>query len=81
MSVPDLRMIGHVAPAASLPQRGPRDDFFCVRFRVWYPSFDCAIRTQYRTYHGCVECDQGRFNLKRHRTAVLGLRRPCVARD
>jgi hypothetical protein len=51
--------------------RGPDDDFFCLRYRVWYPSLDCAIRTRYRTCAGCRDCEQGRFNLKRHR-AVLG---------
>ena len=46
-------------------------DFFCLRFRVWYPSGDCAVRTRFRTYDGCCDCDQGRFNLKRH-AATLG---------
>jgi hypothetical protein len=41
-------------------------DFFCLRFRVWYPSMDCAARTRFQTYDGCRNCDQGRFNLKRH---------------
>ena len=46
------------------------DDFFCIRFAVWYPSFDCAFRTKFRTCPSCSNCDQGRFNLKRH-AAVL----------
>jgi hypothetical protein len=46
-------------------------DFFCLRFRVWYPSTDCAVRTHFQTYDGCRNCDQGRFNLKRH-AATLG---------
>ncbi len=50
-------------------------DFFCLRFQVWYPSIDCAVRTRFRTYDGCRNCDQGRFNLKRH-GATLGSR-PC----
>lgn len=41
-------------------------DFYCLRFRVWYPSEDCAFRTRFQTYDGCRDCDQGRFNLKRH---------------
>jgi hypothetical protein len=52
----------------------PGDDFFCLRYRVWYPSYDCAIRTQFRTSEGCVRCDQGRFNLKRHAAAVRAVR-------
>jgi hypothetical protein len=52
----------------------PGDDFFCIRYRVWYPSFDCAIRTRFQTAPGCLRCDQGRFNLKRHATAVRGVR-------
>jgi hypothetical protein len=60
---------------------GPRardleDDFFCLRFGVWYPSFDCAIRTRYRTCPSCRDCEQGRFNLKRHGSALAQLRRP-----
>jgi len=50
-------------------------DFFCLRFQVWYPSQDCAVRTRFQTYDGCRNCDQGRFNLKRH-AATVGLRSP-----
>jgi len=50
------------------------DDFFCIRYRVWYPSFDCAIRTRFHTAEGCLRCDQGRFNLKRHAAALHGIR-------
>jgi hypothetical protein len=42
------------------------DDFYCLRFAVWYPSFDCAFRTKFQTCPSCSNCDQGRFNLKRH---------------
>lgn len=49
-----------------------RDDFFCLRFGVPYPSIDCAFRTRFRTYPGCDNCDQGRFNLKRHAAALSG---------
>ena len=52
------------------------DDFFCLRFKVWYPSFDCAIRTRYRTSPSCRDCEQGRFNLKRHASELARLRRP-----
>jgi len=54
--------------------RATEDDFFCIRYRVWYPSFDCAIRTQFRTAPGCFRCDQGRFNRKRHAAALGGIR-------
>ncbi len=53
--------------------RGPRDeedDFFCLRFGVWYPSVDCAYRTRHRSCPGCLDCEQGRFNLARHRLAL-----------
>lgn len=60
--------------------RGPDDDFFCLRFEVWYPSFDCAVRTRFRTCASCENCDQGRFNMKRHGTALRITRVPlCEA--
>jgi hypothetical protein len=73
--------------ADEAPETGPvgtrsnGDDFFCIRYRVWYPSFDCAIRTQFQTSEGCLRCDQGRFNLKRHGTAVRGVRWRLTAGD
>jgi len=63
--------------APDTAHRGTReagDDFYCVRYRVWYPSLDCAIRTRFRTSEGCLRCDQGRFNLKRHGSALRGYR-------
>ena len=54
--------------------REPGDDFFCLRYRVWYPSYDCAFRTRFQTSPGCARCDQGRFNLKRHSSALRGIR-------
>jgi hypothetical protein len=57
------------------------DDFFCLRYRVWYPSFDCAIRTRFRTSDGCLRCDQGRFNLRRHGEAVSRVRWRLLAGD
>jgi len=57
------------------------DDFFCLRFQVWYPSIDCAYRTRWRTCGACANCDQGRFNLKRHAATLARMRphRPPVA--
>jgi hypothetical protein len=52
--------------ASRCAYRAPEDDFFCLRYQVWYPSFECAVRTRYRTSPGCLRCEQGRFNLKRH---------------
>jgi hypothetical protein len=52
--------------------RTTEDDFFCIRYRVWYPSLDCAFRTRFQTAEGCLRCDQGRFNLKRHAAALRG---------
>ena len=70
--------------AKGTPPRGTRgsdDDFFCIRYRVWYPSIDCAIRTRFRTADGCLRCDQGRFNLKRHAEALRGVRWRLAASD
>jgi hypothetical protein len=59
--------------------RDPGDDFFCLRFQVWYPSVDCALRTRFRTSPGCLACDQGRFNLRRHAAELARTRfRPVV---
>ena len=58
------------------PAGSPRqaaDDFYCLRYSVWYPSIDCAYRTRFRTCPGCDHCEQGRFNLKRHAAALLRL--------
>lgn len=59
----------HERSIAALP-RHPGDDFFCLRYRVWYSSMDCAFRTRFETAPGCLQCEQGRFNLKRHQRAV-----------
>ena len=56
----------HAAARMRCDYRHPEDDFFCNRFQVWYPSLDCAFRTRFRTSDGCLDCEQGRFNLKRH---------------
>jgi hypothetical protein len=60
-------------------RREPGDDFFCLRYRIWYPSIDCAFRTRFATSAGCARCDQGRFNLKRHAKALGGARFPMPA--
>lgn len=57
-------------------RRDPEDDFYCIRFDVWYPSIDCAYRTKFRTAPGCLNCEQGRFNFKRHAGALRGVRFP-----
>ena len=54
--------------------REPGDDFFCLRYQVWYGSQDCAIRTHYRTAPGCARCEQGRFNHRRHRDTLAQVR-------
>ncbi len=63
-----------VNPMEAARNRQDGDEFYCLRFRVWYPSLDCAFRTLHRTCGGCLNCDQGRFNLKRHRTTLLRIR-------
>ena len=60
--------------AGPIGKRSADDDFFCIRYRVWYPSYDCAFRTRFQTSPGCARCDQGRFNLKRHSSALRGIR-------
>jgi hypothetical protein len=65
-----------MGPAVADLARDVEDDFYCLRFRVWYPSFDCAFRTRYRTCPSCGDCEQGRFNLKRHAPALARSRRP-----
>ena len=63
--------------AARASHRDADDDFRCLRFKVSYPSIDCAFRTLYKTCPGCLDCEQGRFNLKRHRATLLR-RRPLL---
>ena len=55
------------------------DDFTCLRYAVSYNSFDCAIRTEFRTASGCLRCEQGRFNRKRHASALKRVRYPLPA--
>ena len=54
--------------------REPGDDFFCLRYQIWYGSHDCAIRTHFRTAPGCAKCEQGRFNHSRHRSSLVQVR-------
>lgn len=68
-----LRQLAWV-PMADTSQRESDDDFFCLRYQVWYPSVDCAFRTFHRTCAGCNDCEQGRFNLKRHHATLLRVR-------
>ena len=63
-----------VDPLHLAAAREPGDDFFCRRYQVWYRSLDCAIRTYFRSCRGCLSCEQGRFNLRRHEVAVRLLR-------
>jgi len=44
--------------------RGPRDDFFCWKFGVWYNMQDCVRRHAWRTTAECAECSQGCGNLR-----------------
>jgi hypothetical protein len=62
-------------------RREPGDDFFCLRYRIWYPSHDCAIRTRFRTSPGCARCDQGLFNARRHAEALRGFRFHVIRPD
>ncbi len=80
MGVPGLQVQLGFPGRARAARREPGDDFFCVRYQIWYPSFDCAIRTQHRTAPGCLDCEQGRFNLKRHQNAVQRMRFPLDCR-
>ncbi len=44
--------------------RGPRDDFFCWKFRVWYNLRDCVYRHAFETHPDCADCPQGASNLR-----------------
>ena len=63
-----------IADTPNESTRVPGDDFFCLRYRVWYRSIDCAYRTRFETCAGCARCDQGRFNLARHASSLVLLR-------
>lgn len=70
MGQPDCSAGSGSRTAMRCSYRGPGDDFFCLRYGVWYRSFDCAARLRFRTFQGCLDCDQGRFNLRRHGRAL-----------
>jgi hypothetical protein len=55
--------------------RGPRDDFFCWKFQIWYPSEDCVYRHANKTHRVCGGCFQGRMNL---RYTEKGIQPPVV---
>lgn len=76
MAERDERAAPEVAAEDGWGRREPGDDFFCLRYRIWYPSFDCAVRTKFRTAPGCARCDQGLFNFKRHAPDLLRVRFP-----
>ena len=44
--------------------KGPYDDFFCHKYRVWYRVDDCVFRGRNQTYPGCVNCFQGYLNIR-----------------
>ena len=48
--------------------RPPDADFYCWKFGVWYNLMDCCDRHYDQTYDGCVDCGQGRNNLRQNRT-------------
>ena len=70
MGEPVLHVRRQSVPRKRRSHRDPEDDFFCIRYQVWYPSFDCAIRTKFQTSDGCKQCEQGCFNLKQHASAL-----------
>lgn len=55
------------------------DDFFCLRYQIWYTSIDCAYRTRFQSAPGCLRCEQGRFNEKRHSQSLIKIRFPLTA--
>ena len=54
--------------------RGPDDDFFCHKYQVWYRVEDCVYRGTNKTFTGCVNCFQGRLNI---RSLEKGLKPPA----
>lgn len=47
--------------------KAEEDDFYCWKYQIWYPSVDCAYRVKFKTFKGCLNCNQGHLNLKAHR--------------
>ncbi|MDQ7006019.1 MAG: hypothetical protein Q9Q40_02180 [Acidobacteriota bacterium] len=44
--------------------RGPRDDFYCWKYGVWYSLKDCVFRHAWKTTAVCARCPQGGANLE-----------------
>ena len=64
-----------ITDSTQIRARRPDDtEFYCLRYDIWYDTYDCAIRTKFETCPGCLKCDQGRFNLKRHAAALRTVR-------
>ncbi len=70
-----LDVLSDGSEAGRQSPRDTEDDFYCLRYQVWYPSHDCAFRTYFRTSPGCLDCQQGRFNLKRHADSIRRAKR------
>ena len=63
------------SPAAAVGTRTPQDDFFCHKYRVWYRVEDCVYRGRNKTFAGCVDCFQGRLNI---RSVERGIKPPAI---
>jgi hypothetical protein len=66
--------------------RGPDDDFFCHKYQVWYRVEDCVYRGTNKTFTGCVNCFQGRLNIRSHEKglkppAFIGSHLPLVPEE
>lgn len=44
--------------------KGPRDDFYCWKYQVWYGLTDCVFRHAWQTHPACAACEQGAGNLR-----------------
>jgi len=53
--------------------KGPHDDFFCHKYRVWYRLDDCVYRGLNKTFQGCVSCFQGHINIRTHQKRERGI--------
>ncbi len=65
MVVYNVLVMSKKSEAMGCSFRSPEDDFFCEKYGVWYPIGDCNYRVLHRTFEGCVDCFQGRINLRR----------------
>ncbi len=64
--------------AIPLGTKGPDDDFYCLKYQVWYRVADCVYRGRNRTYPGCVDCLQGYVNI---RHALKGIAPPVILEE